>query len=551
MAVYRKMKVEIPSRTYRQKKGDSLYVYIYTQFFRKKDGRTSNKSVCIGVVCADDKSRMHPNDMYFTLFGGEGVRVERSVAFFGYTHLAKRILDDLGVTRILTSHLGDEGGRRALASLVYMVGNQSSVMYHLPEWMELEHMPWAGGIISDKEVSDTFLAIGKDPTLVEEVKKDWIVTTGDQEASYFYDVTSISLYSHGNGIAEFGYNRDGEKLLQINMGLFTSQATGLPVYYRRYEGSITDKSDMEYAINNIGMLGINRIKAVMDGGFCTEPNIHFLAEHTDGFTIGLPSGLNVAKALYAAQDFKELQKASNMLSGNGEYGVAVETGLYGVEGRALICFNPDIRRDFVSSYLEKARLTSELLDSLKAEHKKPTDKQLKTASAIYSVILDEAGCIDSYELKADVMDEKFSYSGFFSIFTDDMTSKPAEILRLYREKDEDEKCFCQDKVFLGGRRTRVHDLVHLDGKLLVQFFALVLRRRLLKGLSTILDGKNDMALPKLIRKLDKVGYILSGDQCELLNAGSKIVKDAYAAFGYDFYKEFETVRKEAVMQGSV
>ena len=550
MAVYKSMKVEIPGKTYKQKNEMKVYVYIYTKFFRK-DGKPSNKSVCIGTVCDDDEKKMHPNDTYFNLFGGQGVRAERSVSFFGYTHLAKRILEDLGITGIVMKRFGGDLGKRIITAAVYMVETGSSVMYRIPEWMELKHMPWAGGIVSDRSISDAYRYMGKHPDLIEGTKKDWMALSREEGASYFYDVSSFSFYSQENEIAEYGYNRDGEKLLQINMGLFTSVSTGLPIYYRRYEGSITDKEDMEYAISNMGMLGIRKIKAIMDGGFFKKENVQFLAENTDGFIIGMPSGLKESRKMYGGEDLNSLLRVSNMIGKSGEYGRAVEKEVCGVKGRVIICYNPGMREDFVSSYLEKARLMAERLEGAGKEGKKLHRRLLQAASEFYSLTLAEDGSLDSYELKKDEMDEKFAYSGFFSLFTDDMQASASQILSLYRRKDEDEKCFCQDKVFLGGRRTRVHTLANLDGKLLTQFIALILRRKLLKGLSSVLDATDEMALPKLLKKLDKVGYIVSGDECELLNASSKIVKDSYSALGYDFAKEFEIVRQEALDIGNV
>ena len=52
-----------------------------------------------------------------------------------------------------------------------------------------------------------------------------------------YDVTSISSYGKNMENLEWGYNRDKEKLPQINMGMYFGEESGLPLYYRVYPGS--------------------------------------------------------------------------------------------------------------------------------------------------------------------------------------------------------------------------------------------------------------------------------------------------------------------------
>lgn len=52
-----------------------------------------------------------------------------------------------------------------------------------------------------------------------------------------YDVTSISSYSKNISELEWGYNRDKERLPQINMGMYYGEESRLPLYYRIYPGS--------------------------------------------------------------------------------------------------------------------------------------------------------------------------------------------------------------------------------------------------------------------------------------------------------------------------
>ena len=56
-------------------------------------------------------------------------------------------------------------------------------------------------------------------------------TSAATEAIEFlaYDVTSISSYSKGIESLEWGYNRDKEKLPQLNLGMYYGESSGLPL----------------------------------------------------------------------------------------------------------------------------------------------------------------------------------------------------------------------------------------------------------------------------------------------------------------------------------
>jgi len=46
-----------------------------------------------------------------------------------------------------------------------------------------------------------------------------------------FDITSLSSYSKGLELLEWGYNRDGEHLRQINFAVVIGRPSGLPIGY--------------------------------------------------------------------------------------------------------------------------------------------------------------------------------------------------------------------------------------------------------------------------------------------------------------------------------
>jgi transposase len=86
----------------------------------------------------------------------------------------------------------------------------------------------------------------------------------------YFDITSISSYSSGMNISEYGYNRDKEKLKQINLGIISSSSSKLPLAYKSYPGSISDVSTISNLIISAKSWGISSILFILDCGFSSK-----------------------------------------------------------------------------------------------------------------------------------------------------------------------------------------------------------------------------------------------------------------------------------------
>ena len=106
-----------------------------------------------------------------------------------------------------------------------------------------------------------------------EALDDWLewVAVGRTREIVCHDVTSVSSYSRTMTDVECGYNRDGEDLPQFNIGLFCDQSSKRALYFNRYYGSLTDKTNLPYVLENAGTtVGLKDIKFVVDGGFSAK-----------------------------------------------------------------------------------------------------------------------------------------------------------------------------------------------------------------------------------------------------------------------------------------
>jgi transposase len=108
--------------------------------------------------------------------------------------------------------------------------------------------------------------------------------TASNSASYALDLTSISTFGHVEGWGEWGHNRDEESLRQVNLALITD-AEGIPMMFDLLPGSAADCAVMRDMIDRANHLGARGTRAVMDRGFDTAENIHFLLSSDTPFVM--------------------------------------------------------------------------------------------------------------------------------------------------------------------------------------------------------------------------------------------------------------------------
>jgi transposase len=74
-----------------------------------------------------------------------------------------------------------------------------------------------------------------------------------------YDITSISSYAASNEYLYWEYNRDHEKLPQINLAMLFGQKNSLSAYYRRMPGNISDVVTLKTTMDALSFLGQTKL----------------------------------------------------------------------------------------------------------------------------------------------------------------------------------------------------------------------------------------------------------------------------------------------------
>ena len=110
------------------------------------------------------------------------------------------------------------------------------------------------------------------------------------------------------------------------------------------------------------------------------------------------------------------------------------------------------------------------------------------------------------EVKEEAVEEKLAYMGYFVLLSNSrMTS--AQVLSHYRDKDQVEKAFMNLKDRLNMRRLRMSSERGLEGKLFVQYLALILVSELKHRMKQANLFK-DYTLDEVLEAFNRVEYFI-------------------------------------------
>ena len=514
-------RVEIPPHCVKVPNGKHIYIHYTIRAFRDKNGRPTNERVSIGKL-DQETGMLIPNARYYELLGKQQKHIPEYVRDVGVYAAFSGVVKQLGLDGLLRKHF-PEHAEEILTVAQYMLC-EGNVMYYLPDWQE-SRISYSQNVLNGAELSRLFAGI--DSKARTAFFNDWIKKKKAREF-IAYDVTSISSYSKELESAEWGYNRDKEKLPQINLGMYYGEESKLPLYYRIYPGSITDKAHLRYMAEDTGLLSCRRVKFVMDRGFYSGENLKYLTDKGCRFMIALPSSLKYCRELID-KHWEEVINRSEVYLGPGmPYGKAYETDALGFRMRVHLYYDPEkAAADSRALFEELQKLENEL-----AEMTEPPARQLHYDRYFFINRSSKDGSM-SFRRNSEAIDKELSRCGFFLIAETDFQKTTAEVLDIYRRRDVVEKCFDDLKNDLDMHRLHIHSDEAAEGKAFVAFISLIVQshmRELLKDLMT----ERHFTFRKVLVELDKAKLIVSADHisgCRPLNPPTRVQQDILSALG--------------------
>jgi hypothetical protein len=465
------------------------YVYESTGHWDKEKKQARNKRVCIGKLDpltneVIPSRRFQEQEVGSIRKPGPAPSVENRRSFYGATYLMDLIGQKTGIAEDL-KRCFPQTYDMILSLAYYLIMEDRNPMSRFSKWA-VTHIHPFGKEIPSQRISELFGSID------ENGKQNFFQLQAKRrlEAEYLaYDTTSISSYSRMLKQVRFGNNKDHDYLPQINLALITGEQSRLPVYYRKLPGSMSDVKTVTKLLSDIDFLNLDKVKLVMDRGFYSEANINELYRKHYKFIVAVKKSLSFVKQKLAESRGSMITR-SHYNSGMGIYFDSHTINWqYSEQKPRSGDVVKDTRRLYLHLYYNDQRATDDkiafnkLLDVLEQElssgSRNPEHEKLY--AKYYEVRETPVRGITITPIQEAITETENSY-GYFALISNSV-KEPLECLKIYRAKDVIEKAFGNLKERLNMRRTSVSSEENLDGKLFVQFVALIYLSYIQKAMS--------------------------------------------------------------------
>jgi transposase len=427
------------------------------------------------------------------------------------------------------------------------------------------------GGLSPSSMSDLSLTLGQAPATMDLFfSRRLSASTSD---SYALDLTSISTYGVVGGWGEWGHNRDGERLRQVNLAMVTD-AEGIPMLFEMLPGSTADCAVMKELIDRAAGLGRRGTRAVMDRGFDTAENLHFLlrtgtpfvmpsderaepvkklvtkavADLRDGMSIVSFEGGTYKLVEYELgvveieedgrePEFEYVVRVPQNEKGSAETNLAFDRSL---RLKAFVVFDPELAaREFQS-------LGSRLTDA----ERELGNKRFRDLKGKFDELpADVRRCLEwsvvdglmILRRKQNALTFADNRNGLFVMMASPETSWE-QMMSAYATRNQVEEGFRAYKSDTGAGRLRTGDEERARGRLFIKFVALMLRVRMVNILRAhereVMDGRarkdsvSAMTLADALMSLNTLMAIGSTGDWRL-TAVTKANRELFRLFGLE------------------
>lgn len=491
------------------KRSGITYAYQSFSYWDREKKQSRARRTLIGrvnsetgeIVPTDGRNRKEPGTKLPVKRGKTSVSgVNRS--YFGATYLLDAIGEKLGITLDL-KHCFPDTYKQILSLAYYLILEDSTPLYRFEKWSTLHKHPYGNNITSQRS-SELFASI------TEENKQRFFILQGKRRVEqefWAYDTTTLSSYSETLKQVQYGHNKEHDRLPQLNLALVFGQESNLPFYYRKLSGNIPDVKTIRHLLEDLNILGYSKVKLVMDRGFYSEYNINCLFQNHVKFLVSAKMSLNfIRNELDAIYDnFRSFEHYDENYA---LYSRTVRTTWSYTQKRPYKGDNlKDSRRIYIHYYynIDQAaedeknfdRRLIALKHEIEAGERVPQHEKLYQQ---YFTLKTTPKRGTQVKVREESINEAKRYYGFFALITNE-TMDAITALEFYRNKDVVEKAFGNLKERLNMRRNLISSEQSLDGKMFIQFVALIYLSYIKKQMQ-VKDLIKNYTLPALLDKLD-------------------------------------------------
>ena len=527
--------------TQTDKRSGITYAYETEYYWDKEKKQSRAKRKCVGkvdpntgeIVPTRGRSKKKKEVVSKEKKSGPVADTQSKHLFYGATYLLESFADSLGLTADLRVCFPEQY-KQILSIAFYLILEDNNPLYRFEKWHLTHKHPHGEDILSPRS-SELF------STLSDEQVQQFFRLQGRRridEEYWAYDSTSISSYSETLEQVQYGKNKEDDKLPQLNLLLVFGEKSGLPFYYRKLAGNIPDVKTVKHLLEDLDILGFGKTKFVMDRGFYSEDNVNALYKEHVKFLLGVKLSLRFIK--------DELSPVYDDIRMVYNYDEASNTYCYTVNAQWDYTQNRPYKGDTIKG---KRRIYIHYYYNIEkgADEEQAFDKKIATMHRELltgNLVKKNESAYDKFftvkttpkrgrqvSFKEDAIKEARRTFGYFSLIANEKMDA-VTALHVYRMKDVVEKAFGNIKERLNMRRLLVSSEKALDGKIFVEFVALILISHLHQKMKEA-DLYKSYTLHQLLDKLDVIECF--EDSGRSLRIGELLRKqtDIYKALGID------------------
>ena len=170
----------------------------------------------------------------------------------------QKLMAQSGIGNALKQTFGQYHRDLKFASLIiYMILKQTNVMHNYAPFSRITWLPWAG-TLNDSQINNLFKSVTEHDVMnfFKHLNAGYYRQYGEKFYKNMFvalDSTSISTYS-ALADSEWGHNKDGDRLPQINYLMICDEASGFPIYGKVYKGNVVDVDTVKTLLRELKIM---------------------------------------------------------------------------------------------------------------------------------------------------------------------------------------------------------------------------------------------------------------------------------------------------------
>jgi transposase len=491
------------------------YMYEITPYYDPKIKKVRQKSTYIGK-CIDGKVQRVREKVVKEVFSyGEFLPVEKIIS--GYK-----------IDKFLAKELGKTHAQCVLAMCIGRLLKGLS-MRNIQDWYEGTWMYYRNRDLplSPSSISRLLAHIGEGR--LHDKLAGHLIRQLKSKRTILYDITSVSSYSELIRLLEWGYNRDGLDLPQVNLSIVLDKAEGIPLGYEIYPGSISDVVTLQNTMKKIEIHGVKDFTLVLDRGFFSINNVELLLKNFVDFIMAVPERYKSVEKLISSI-VNEIEKPKYLKKYNDEIlfskPINIQIGTHMLNGYCY--YNPARAQKEKDTFYQRLVHVKDLIEKLN-----PTKTIREKAMAImgtltpyFSLTITKEQV--SVQIKEKAVARRLNKKGIFIIAYQGQYDWDT-CLKAYKEKELIERSFNILKNDLKLSTPEVSKDSTLKGLMFISLLSLIIRMRI----TTILKKtglSKSYGFEKMMLQLEKSKAIVFENGQVIYSEFTKKQKELMLAF---------------------